>query len=156
MSVRDHAQERLVAATTVTALVGARVYGRRGRLGGISPDLTPEAFTGDGEILPSLVVVEEVRDAAQATKGGPPLDIHSVHSLAVWCYQHGGYDVVDDLLRAVRGVLHRHTPAGPLAGLVWIDCRWDSDGPDQVDPDIGLDACLRVARFNVTTREVAP
>ena len=32
MSVRDHAQERLVAATTVTALVGARVYGRRDRM----------------------------------------------------------------------------------------------------------------------------
>lgn len=151
--IRDHALQRVLATPAVTAITGDRVFTRRGPFGGLSLDETPGAFDGDGDLKPSVVLVEEARVAAEPTKQGPPRALTAVHILAAYCYERGGYDQIDAILAGLKQALHLHA-AGPLpSGVVWIESRWASDGPDQVDTGETIRASVRVARFDVTTME---
>ena len=155
--IRDHALQRVLATPAVTALTGPRVFTRRGPFGGLSLDETPGAFDTDGDLKPSIVLVEEARVAAEPTKQGPPRALTAVHILAAYCYErgydYGGYDRIDRMLAGLKTALHLHA-GGPLpSGVVWIESRWTSDGPDQVDTSETIRACVRVARFDITTTE---
>jgi hypothetical protein len=148
--IREAVRDMLAADAGVAAITGPRVYVRRGPYGGISNDETPEAFTADGDLRPSLVVVEEVRTRAQDVSGGSPTEIYGAQVVAVYAYQHEGYDHIDALIKACKRLLNNRRGV-PIAPDIWIDSDWSSDGPDQVDPALGRP--VRVVRFTVLLRE---
>jgi hypothetical protein len=149
--IREAVRDLLLADEAVTYHTGTRVYIRRGPYGGISNDETPEAFTEDNELHPSLVVVEEVRTRAQDLSGGAPRELYGDQVVAIYAYQQEGYGVIDALMRAAKRVLHRRRAPVSLSPHTWIESVWDSDGPDLIDP--ALQTPVRVVRFTVRIRE---
>lgn len=140
----------LLADATVAALVGERVYVRRGEYGGVSREATAEAFTDDGALLPSLVVwLETRRNTASADRQGRDT-LTAAQGIAVGCMADDGYELVDQLVRAVRGVLHHPSPRLlPLEDAIgWADTRWDSDSGDLIDP--ALQKPIVVSRYVAT------
>jgi hypothetical protein len=135
----------LKASSEVTALVGTRVYPRQGLEGGISNQGTPEAFTAEGDLLPSIVVTLETR-TAETTRGGAPKRIKAIQVIALWVYQARGYDPLWEVVRRAKRVLHRTGPMEPVTDPVsWLDTDWASDTAELVDQDLG--AALIVSRY---------
>lgn len=103
--MRQAVINRLAADPAIDALVDGRIYGQIGDRGGISRNLTPEAFTVDGDLLLSLVVRMGVRvnDSERHPISLPGL--HSRQSVFVEALCGVGvnpYDGIDQALRAVR------------------------------------------------------
>ena len=96
------------------------------------------------------MIVEEVRTTTDAMKPGDPQTRHAIQVVAVYAYQARGYDLVDQVLRHTKRVLHRLRNL-PIPPDVWVESRWSSDGPDQLDP--ALNCPVRATRFDVLITE---
>lgn len=152
---------RLLADATVTAVVDGRVYSRAGVAGGVSRERTPEAFTSDGEVLPSLVVVLGVRSNRSDTyrAGSSHDDVESVQTIDVWCLASTGpdpYAPIKQALIAVRKSLHgwRSPSAAPVADTTvkaWTSTKW-TDTSQELH-DAALDAPTMFTRFDALIRE---
>lgn len=133
--------DRLLDTEEITAVVGDRVYGREGPYGGVSEQATPEAFTDDGALRPSLVVWLEGRTATTgATRSGRETTT-AQQVIAVAVMAERGYGEIRPLVRKVKRALH-HPPPRALTpvdepGVAWTDTAWASDSPDLVDPETG-------------------
>ncbi len=146
--------ERLKETPAVTAVVGQRVYGRQGLLGGVSRDLTPEAFNEDEQVMTSLVVVLESR--VVRTDGDSRESIGSTQTFQVWAVGVD-YPQIKQALHAARAALHRSTERGaPLRAVEepdvkWTDTRWASTSPELHDE--ALRAPTMFMRFDATITE---
>jgi hypothetical protein len=140
----------LKADPDVIAIVGSRVYGRQGLLGGISVDATPEAFDTDGRLMPSLTVVLEAA-VRRDDMGGSNL-IAATQTVQVWALcGYGRYTDIKAALKATRPLLHgkRFTPVeDPIR---WADTRWASTSPELYDES--LRAPTMFSRFDITYTE---
>lgn len=132
------------------AIVGARVYGAQGALGGISRDLTPEAFSADLDLLPSIVVRMETRSARPDRLGRGVIAASQI--IALWCYEQSGYDLIASVIRAAKQLLHFNASLRPVADPVnWTETRWTDDTPEQVDGALGVP--VRVSRYQAVIVE---
>lgn len=142
---------RLLADPAVTALVEDRVYERVARAGALSLDEQPEAFTADGDLLLSLVVLMGNRRALPASTRDA---LHSEQTFDVVAMQQRGFTELRLVLRAVKASLHRR-PLTPVDEPVrWADTRWSEESPDTIDP--ALQRPMRWARFTATLTEPLP
>lgn len=127
----------LLASPEVTELVGTRVYGRQGLEGGVNSQDTPEAYTPEGELLPTIVVTLDPR-TAERTRGGAPATIRAHQLFSLWVYQQRGYDELWEIVRRGKRVLHRNRNLTPVKDPInWLDTDWDTDTAELVDPDLG-------------------
>lgn len=147
----------LAADPAVAGIVGARVYGREGFTGGVSVEGTPEAFTADGDLLPSLVVWLELR---RAIPGGGDAGgfLPAQQTIAVAALHQGpGYAELRALQRAVKRRLHgaQHRPGERLEAedepVRWTDIRWSDDSAELLDPE--LQVPMLIARFAAVIAE---
>ena len=140
----------LLATPDVANLVGTRIYVRRGAWGGLSRELTPEAYSGDDELLPSIVVTLEARTTAPGRGGFGPDALVATQTIALWCYAQSGYDVIDQMVRAAKRRLNRARDLEPVSDPVhWIETTWAADTGDVVDPV--LDVPLVASRYSAMT-----
>lgn len=150
--MRQAVIEALADDPAVAAVVGHRIYGREGPYGGVSRDRTPEAFTPDGDLLPSLVVVLEGRRSTERTNALGPETLPAEQTIAVWALQHEGYDQIKTLIRAVRWRLHRDRLLRPVTDPVrWVQTLWSDDSPETLDAALGVPAM--VSRFRAVITE---
>ena len=134
----------------VTAVVGSRVYGRQGLLGGISRDVTPEAFDTDGRLMPSAVVVLEAA-VIRTDIGGRNL-IAGTQTVQVWV--SCGYDRYTEIkaaLKAARHVLHGKNFPPVEDVIAWADTRWASTSPELYDEALKVPTMF--SRFDITYTE---
>jgi hypothetical protein len=142
----------LLADPTVSAIVGQRVYLARGPFGGISRELTPEAFS-DGDLLTSVVVRMESRDAIPGRPIGGA--IVAVQVIALWVYDQHSYDPIFEVIRAARRLLDRAPPPAPVADAVaWAETVWQGDGPEVLDAAMEPPCPVVTSRYAATIREL--
>lgn len=140
----------LKADPDVTAIVGQRVYGRQGILGGLSVDKTPEAFDQDGRIMPSVVVVLEAA-VIRTDMGGSTL-IAATQTVQIWvACGYERYTDIKAVLKATRPLLHgkRLVPVEDPIG--WTDTRWASTSPELYDETLKVPTMF--SRFDITYTE---
>ena len=139
---------RLLGTPAVTAIAGQRVYGRQGPYGGVSKEATPEAFTADGDLLPSVVVWLEGRaNGAERDRQGRDT-LTARQTIAVGLLEQEGYGHVGQLRRAVKAALHQAQPrleALEEDGIKWADTAWAEDSPELIDP--ALEVPILIVRF---------
>lgn len=152
--MRQAVIDLLRSTPAVTDIVAGRVYGRQGLLGGVSRDQTPEAFTPDGAVQPSIVVVLESRVTREARDGID--EVSATQTIQVWAVGHS-YPPVKQALRAARAVLHQTARRGVRIHPVdettvrWTDTRWTSTSPELYDE--ALRAPTMFMRFDATVTE---
>ena len=142
--------DALKADPDVVALVGSRVYGRQGILGGLSRDKTPEAFDTDGRLMPSVVVVLEAA-VIRTDMGGSTL-IAGTQTVQIWvACGYERYSDIKAVLKATRPILHgkRLTPVEYQIG--WTDTRWASTSPELYDESLKVPTMF--SRFDITYTE---
>jgi hypothetical protein len=142
--------DALKADAAVTAIVGQRVYGRQGILGGLSRDKTPEAFDTDGRLMPSITVVLEAA-VIRTDMGGSTL-ITGTQTVQIWvACGYERYTDIKAVLKAIRPILHgkRFTPVEDQIG--WTDTRWASTSPELYDETLRVPTMF--SRFDITYTE---
>ncbi len=156
--MRQAVIDHLRRSSDLVEIVGNRIYGRQGLLGGISRDQTPEAFDADGRLQPSLVVVLESRVTREARDSLGV--ISATQTMQVWCLSAYGYEPIKQALRLVRAELHRTANRSvrliPVdeEGVAWTDTVWASTSPELHDADLQVPTMF--SRFDATITETLP
>ncbi len=156
--MRQAVVDALKGDQRVAALVGDRVYVGIGPMGGISRQLTPEAFTQpDGELLPSIVVKLGPCVAVEGRPMGPDA-LPATQFIELWVYHHTDYRVIYEVIRAAKAVLAVNASLRPVEDPVaWAQTRWDSEPfGEQIDPNLTPPAPVVMSRYAATVRELLP
>ena len=104
--------------------------------GEISRQATPEAFDGNGEVLPCALV----RIEGEAPTG--PYPYSTQQFIVVYLYQQSGTDSIDTAVTQLFTLLHR-------VKLDWTwECRWVGDVRDIEDE--ALRCSMTLIRFQIT------
>lgn len=141
--------KRLRDDAAVQGIVGTRVFERQGPYGGVSRDETPEAFTPDGDLLPSLVVQMEVRSVRPDRPGRSAIAANQI--IAVFAVAQRGYTQQEDALRAVTAALDGLRGLRPLRDthVRCAEIRWSEDTGALLDP--ALEVPMLASRFVAAT-----
>lgn len=151
--MRQAIVDHLRANQGVTDLVGQRVYVGRGPFGGISKTTTPEAFNADGDLLTSLVVRLETRDAIPGRPMGADA-LPATQIIALWVYDQHSYDAIFDVVRACKRALHRVQLAPVHDHVAWTETVWSGDGAEQLDGAFEPPVPVVATRYTATVREL--
>lgn len=137
--------QRLSTDPAVTAIVGPRVYERQGVYGGVSRDLTPEAFNDDGDLLACLVVQMETRTVRPDRPGRDAIAANQV--IAVFALAQHRYEQQEAALRAVTASLDGLRGLTPLKDthVRCVEIRWSEDTGALLDP--ALQVPMLASRF---------
>jgi hypothetical protein len=152
--VRLAVVEALKADPLVSSIVAGRVYVGVNERGGISRSLTGEAFTIDGDLLPSIVVKlgprtpheRRTRDTAWA-----------IQYLELWVYAET-YEPIYRAIAAAKPVLDFTTSLEAVEDRVaWTETRWDGEPQgEQLDPNLTPARPVVMTRYAATVRELPP
>lgn len=152
--MRKAVVEALKADPRVAGIVAGRIYVGVNERGGISRSLTKEAFTQDGELLPSIVVKLGPRvpheDRTRQTAW-------AIQFLELWVYAET-YEPIYEAIAAAKPVLDFTTTLRPLEDAVaWTETRWDGEPQgEQLDPNLTPARPVVMTRYAATVRELPP
>lgn len=148
--MRQAIHQALIENAEVTALVGSRVYRDLGPLGQLSRQATPEAFEADGDLLLSIVI----RMGPRVRPNDEPVGGAAQQEIQLWCYAERSWSDLQELARTVRGVLDGRSDLRALSEptLNWHSTRWQSDGGEALDQNLGNRPVL-VSTYAATIRE---